>query len=182
MQTDSWQLYEDPDGYYSLRIPDDWSVQRSTSLERAYRHDQFLFEIPRSSLLCGPAPDANNHFLVRVSLTVLRDRAALAQAAVAPTTPDAHGRHGKAHTLPQAPAPNATLGGAPAYHAGVRWEIDLPEAHVTLDYIRVRRPYRAFGEDDTLTPQQQDAWARFAPLADAVIASFTPGQPSGWQG
>lgn len=182
MTTDSWRLYEDPDGCYSLRIPNDWVVQHSTSLGRAYRHGQFLFEIPRSWMVCGPARDTSNHFVVMISLTVLRDRPALFRLAAAPTAPDALGRYGKEHFLPEAPAPNTTLGGAPAYQDGTQWQLDLPAAHVALDYYRVTPRYRSADYDDTLTPEQQAAFARFALLADAVIASFRPGQQSGWRG
>jgi len=184
MESDAWRLYEDPDGYYSLRIPHDWIIEHSTSLGRSYRHGQFVFEIPRSWMVCGPAPDANNHLRIMVSLTVLRDRPTVFRLAAAPTTPDAYGRYGKEFVLPQAPAPNTTLGGAPAYHDSETggWEMDLPDACVALDYYRITPRYRSADDDETLTPEQQAVWARFTPLAEAVIASFKPGTQSGWRG
>lgn len=184
MTTDGWWLYEDPEDYFSLRMPTAWTVERSTTVGRTSWHDEFLFEIPRISMVCGPAPDAFGRPFVSVSLTVLHDRPTLFGLASPHSYPGAPPGKSKQYFLPQAPAPTTMLGDLPAYNDGRRWEVDLPEAHVLLTYQRARRGgYRAFGADDTIEDTQQEAaFVRFAPLATAVIASFRPGTHSGWHG
>ncbi len=184
MTTDDWRLYEDPDGYFSLRMPDEWTVERSTMLGRTSWHDEFLFEIPRISMVCGPAPDAFGRPFVSVRFTVLHDRPTLFRLAAPHRYPGAPEGLSKQYFLPQAPTPNTMLGDLSAYNDGQTWEVDLPEAHIFIAYRPARRGgYRAFGADDTREEEQQlTAFERFAPLATAVIASFRPGLHSGWHG
>ena len=167
MADDSWRLYEDPDGYYSLRIPEDWTYHRSSSVGRHYKYGELQFVIPRFGTSFGPAPLVFHHLATECVMVV----------SVSGSMSNAH------HTLfPNVGVPNATLGNIPAYHYGNEWQINLPEAYFTLNYGLVRPKYRATDDPDISPEQEQEAIGRFAVVAEAVIASFRPGVQSGWRG
>lgn len=160
MDNEAWRRYEDPDGYFSVRFPVEWTIQRVTLTRIGSQHGRILYQIPQIDVSIGPAPLKVEHLIVNIRC-------------VASTNPY--------RQFNPTPPANTMLGDIPAYHEETEWQLDTPSAHFEITYRLPGSPGRGtlpYGFDVDARPPAEVLAMRHQ-LAWDVITTFVPGPSAG---
>lgn len=165
MDSDTWQTYEEPEGYFRLRCPPDWEIHRSTMRRRIYpvtspgQYGTFGSAAPQFpngiDVSAGPRPlDIYN---LLVSVRCLTDALEWwPEVFKVPTTNDA-------------------LGGAPAFHTGSVWTLAVPPAYFEVRYAPAPDMPTLKHDFEHIPFPSSERLAVVREIAEGVIRTFTVG-------
>jgi hypothetical protein len=156
----NWQRYTDPGGYFSVSLPNGWTVERDTSGTAVMGNDSGSFTTQDIMDTLGGPPRGQNSITVEVLIEPL---------------PNDFARQWMCGAFP-ASQNNTTIAGVPANVLDNTWLLNTNAAHFQISYVypnwpgNVAMPVNA----PTATPMPPGFYDRGQQEIQTIIASFLP--------
>lgn len=157
----NWQRYTDPGGYFSVSLPDGWTVERDTSGKATMGNNSGSFTTQDIRDTLGGPPRGQNSITVEVSLEPL---------------PNDFARQWECQAFPPVHN-NTTIAGLPATHFMFNsWLLTTSAAHFQIDYAypNWQGDVLILPNAPTSTPMPPGFYALGQQEIKTILTSFLP--------